>query len=150
MSPGCLVEIKGHLSANPEEAGGLFPSISPSLSFSSTAVSGVLAAPAPQILVTVFTALGRGCKRKSMVNLYQTSPSHHHWHFPDEALQFHPPCLSASSVPSSNPYRLHTPSPAPRDSPAWDPFPWWRAYSEGAVHVQLHVNQLGGIALCKP
>lgn len=85
-----------------------------------------------------FHSTGRVCKRKSMVNLYQTSPSLHGWHFPDEALQFHLPCLSASSVPSSNPYRLHTPSPDPIGTPAWDPLPWSWAYLEGVVHMQLH------------
>lgn len=151
-----------HLSATPEWACGLFSSISSSHSFLSTVASAlhwedrcsrVLAVPAPQMLVAVLTTPGRACKRNSMVNLYQdfdisilfsvggcsfTSPSHHHWRFPDEALWFHPLCPSASSVPSCNPYRWHTSSPDPMDTPAWDLLPRWRVYLEGVVHMQLH------------
>ena len=157
-----------HLSANPERACGLFSSILSSHSFSSAAASAlhrgdqcsrVLPVLAPRMLVAVLTAWGRACKRNSMVGLYQdfeisilpsvggcsfTSPSHHHWCFPDQALWFQPPCPSASSVPSCNPYRLHTSSPDPMDTSAWGPSPRWRVYLEGVVHMQLHrISQEG-------
>lgn len=103
-------------------------------------------------------------KKNSIVNLYQdfktsilpsvrgcsfTSPSYHHWHFPNEALWFHPLCPSASSVPCGNSYRHTYPPLTP-----WIALPEahcpdggriWRSGPHAIAPVQSQ-----GIAVSKP
>lgn len=74
---------------------------------------------------------------------------YHHWHFPNEALWFHPPCPSASSVPSCNSYRHTYPPLTP-----WIPLPGPITHMEG-VFGGSHPHAIApvlsqGIAVCKP
>lgn len=164
-----------HLSHNLEQSCRLFSGISSSHSFLSAAASAlrqgdqcsrVLAVPVPWMLVAVPATPRRACKRNSTVDLYQdfettilpsvggcsfTSLSYHRWHFPDEALWFHPPfipfCFFCSLLGLLQTTHI---LPRPHGYPCLGPITQMKGIFGGSSPHAVALHQPGGIAVCKP